>query len=69
MAMLSNDLLLLRTCFINKSEFDTELNDLVRRAVDSGVELAGDYPITDPPPENPNYDILITKLASDVGIE
>ena len=69
MAMLSNDLLPLRTCFIDKSEFDTELNDVVRRAVDSGVELAGDYPITAPSPENPNYDILITKLASDVGIE
>ena len=69
MAMLSNDLLPLRTCFIDKSEFDTELNDVVRRAVDSGVELAGDHPITAPSPENPNYDILITKLASDVGIE
>lgn len=54
---------------IDKSEFEAELNDLICRAANSGVEIAGDYPVYHPSPEAPNYDILVTKLVSNVDTE
>ena len=54
----------MRTSFIDKSEFEVELDNLVRRAINSDVDPNGSVSVCQSSAQALNYEVLITEFVS-----